>query len=41
MRLLFDFAYHLETLPKGGLDGEIILLRDFLRKKGIYKDEQK
>lgn len=37
-RLLFDFADYLEQLDRGAVGGAKILLRDFLKKKGLYPE---
>lgn len=31
-RLLFDFAYYLENLPRGSVSGALVLLRQFLKE---------
>ena len=35
-RLLYDFADYLEQLDRGAVGGAKILLREFLKKKGLY-----
>lgn len=37
-RLLFDFAYYIENLPRGNVGGAIILLREFLTQRGVYNN---
>lgn len=37
-RIIFDFAYYLECLPKAPVGGATILLRQYLKEKGYLNE---
>lgn len=38
-RLMYDFAYYLENMPRGPVGGATQLLRQFLSEKGLYEKD--